>query len=664
IKGLNDLTDQLDDIAKGAGTTPRERWEDFKRNTPNPPPPYALPPLVWTSPGPLLNGTLIWAEAKVLYRNLSPWGFLIKEVFLEVPHNTPASAFTFVGPDRGMNKRRLARKAVDVRIALEEQVDFPNNLTPEQLARVRAADPTGEKTARARARQAGNIAAQEQAAEAHVIAFERIRKDVVALVTAENALDEISASDSDLFTFLYNAMTERAEANDQVFTHADLKDLWSFILDDLVLPIGGLKVIIVLGLVRAALGETETPKGRAAEPPTLGFKGLWNALLEQMRVAGPARIDQRGFVAHNGPSPAKSPWDRLVAATRDLKREIQDANIAFGRRVGIIDDPKFAPDEPSLSVEFWDWVHTTLKDTNDDAKRSGGPTFSQPSRFGEHPVDQAARVALLTDDEIKDGTPLITALKRIKIPPGLGKDAIALSLYEEAMNTYFKSKFTDFKRSVRGVTDLTKRRQIFADLTDEVIRFQSRQLPEARRAGTAIGKHIAQILSSDSERFQKQYDGILKAVAGDTKKPFSALSARQQAEVTERMVLLLPDMKQVSRAAKALRLASKAEKTLFGLTVATTVFRVATARHTQREFTAQTAVVTLDIACSHVARWGARLGLNRVGNKANPQRVAILSVAMAAWALCSYFTEQEIMEIFGPDGSIWIVPGNEGLSAN
>ena len=96
------------------------------------------------------------------------------------------------------------------------------------------------------------------------------------------------------------------------------------------------------------------------------------------------------------------------------------------------------------------------------------------------------------------------------------------------------------------------------------------------------------------------------------------------------MVLLLPDMKEASRAATVLRLASKAEKTLFGLTVATTVFQVATAGNKQRELTAQSVALSLDAACSHVARWGAQLGLNRVGNKANPQRVAILSVAMSA----------------------------------
>ena len=34
-----------------------------------------------------------------------------------ISHNTPLDTFTFVTPDRGMSERRLARKAVDVRIA-------------------------------------------------------------------------------------------------------------------------------------------------------------------------------------------------------------------------------------------------------------------------------------------------------------------------------------------------------------------------------------------------------------------------------------------------------------------------------------------------------------------------------------------------------------------
>ena len=115
-------------------------------------------------------------------------------------------------------------------------------------------------------------------------------------------------------------MTDLAEASDELFTHADLNDLWDGIMDD------------VTRLTQNLLG----PKLKAAPKDKRGpIEKLWQELLDQLTAAGPARIDYRGFVAHDGPSPVKEEWDGFWEAVIEIGQELIDEPelLGEGKRV-------------------------------------------------------------------------------------------------------------------------------------------------------------------------------------------------------------------------------------------------------------------------------------------------------------------------------------------
>jgi hypothetical protein len=219
---LRKRADHYEAMAKWASMTPQEEWRQIVRENPNPAPPYVLPPYVFVKVGFGMNVKQLKYETKVLYQRHGRNPRFAEHMDLPFPPGTTEDEIVFVCPEPGMNTTRLAWKVVDVQIALEEQVDFPNNLTPEQRASLDDPDANTTKPG-LNARIAAARADKER---------ERIREAVVTGIRQDNALDLIAASDRDLFMTLYTPMTDLAENSDALFTHADLKDLWDGIMDD------------------------------------------------------------------------------------------------------------------------------------------------------------------------------------------------------------------------------------------------------------------------------------------------------------------------------------------------------------------------------------------------------------------------------------------------
>jgi hypothetical protein len=173
---------------------------------------------------------------------------------------------------------------------------------------------------------------------------------------------------------LYAAMTGLAEAADEVFTHADLKDLWDGIMDD------------VTKLTRNLLGPTlkAAPKGKRGP-----LKKLWAELLDALRAAGPARIDQRGFVAHDGPSPVKEVWDRFWEAVSEVVREaepISGETVELERKDNDAEAKVFSGQlilcgqkKSALGPGFQRRIH-------------GITNLLEGKRFGHHVVDQEVQI--------------------------------------------------------------------------------------------------------------------------------------------------------------------------------------------------------------------------------------------------------------------------------
>jgi hypothetical protein len=162
VKAMNDIADHYEGIANEAGMTDSEIWARYKKASSGAPPPYALPPYVLLNSAPLLDFREVGAEARAMYKLRSPWGFLVREVFLDLEPAASVDEVVVTRPRANMSARMYASHVVDLRIAREEEVGFPNNLNRKQRARIKALDPSGEKTAKARERQAANIAAKQK----------------------------------------------------------------------------------------------------------------------------------------------------------------------------------------------------------------------------------------------------------------------------------------------------------------------------------------------------------------------------------------------------------------------------------------------------------------------------------------------------------------------
>jgi len=319
VKAMTDLADHYEGVANEVGKSDAEHWADYKRENSGAAPPYALPPFVFYIPGPEMNPRRVDAEARATYKLRSPWGFLINEVFRSMPSNTPLEDVATVRSGPSMNARMFASHAVDQRIALEEQVDFPNNLTTEDRARIKALDPTGEKTARARAQQAANIAAkqstfdeyaEERARIRDATAAERLRiRDAVLekvsddprtrrAANEQSALDRILRADIDLFQTLFGTMMELAEDSKVTFTPKDLKSLWNEIMDA-VDKLGDQLLGPQLGLLPDVTRKT--------------LLDQWTALIKATREAGHLAINKPHKV-NDGATPegAKTAWDALL----------------------------------------------------------------------------------------------------------------------------------------------------------------------------------------------------------------------------------------------------------------------------------------------------------------------------------------------------------------
>ena len=596
IKGLNDLADQLDEVAKGAGTTPQQEWLDMVRQDPSPAPPYALPPYVFVTTGFDIIDKQFDANVKADYLNRSPWGFLVHEVLRPIHRNTPVEQLAFVGPDRGMNAARLARKAVDVRIALEEQVDFPNNLDRKQKARVKFLDPTGEKTARARERQAGNIAAQERAAEAHVIAFERIRKEVVALFTAENTLDEIAASDSDLFTFLYGAMTERAEASDEIFTHADLKDLWSFILDEVT----KLSTQLIGGKIKATPPDKRGP-----------IKSLWADLLDKVRSAGHKVIDQPKRFDDDEPGPAKKAWDAFIESIADANRRLSHS---------IIDQPTF---------------------------------------MSKYDLEKALRGEKFSGDELAAFRKVMDIFNRLEIPEGLEREAKGRELYKRQVQKYFKEQITGFRKRVSAPGGAFRVNEIALEIAQEVLKYDRETLALARSHGTHIGTAIARLAGERTKKFEAVLESAFDKVIGKKGARFEDLTPAQRSAVSLEVIKQTQSAIGPSKAATVLKNLSRVQKGLYVLTVSAAVIEVVRAKNPAREFVKQGAQLSVDAACGAMAAFVAEfLLIVAIGTElAGPLVLIPLGLGLIAAALCDWFSSDEVENIFGQNGSLWEVPG-------
>lgn len=134
IKSLNDIANHYDAINKWASTTPEQEWREMTRTQPPSKPPYGVPPYIFVKIGFDMDPKRFMSQFKILYQQRSRTPELANYFFRPFPPGTKASEISFVGPDSYMTMGALAQRAVDVQIALEEAVDFPNNLTPEQRA--------------------------------------------------------------------------------------------------------------------------------------------------------------------------------------------------------------------------------------------------------------------------------------------------------------------------------------------------------------------------------------------------------------------------------------------------------------------------------------------------------------------------------------------------
>ena len=134
IKSLKTMADDYNAIAKWAATSPEEEWRQSQRDQPDPGPPYGVPPYIVVKLGWGMNERHYDRVAKMLYERRAKAPEFTKYLLRPFPPWLTEADITFVGPDANMDVSGLARRAVDVQIALEKEVDFPNNLTPEQLA--------------------------------------------------------------------------------------------------------------------------------------------------------------------------------------------------------------------------------------------------------------------------------------------------------------------------------------------------------------------------------------------------------------------------------------------------------------------------------------------------------------------------------------------------
>ena len=134
VKAMTDIAYHYDAVAKWASTTPKEEWLQTVRDDPAPQPPYGVPPHVFIKLGWGMNERRFQREMQALYKRRTKAPEFANFLFRPFPPDLSVDDITFVGPDAGMSLVRLAHRALDVQIAKEEAVDFPNNLTPEQRA--------------------------------------------------------------------------------------------------------------------------------------------------------------------------------------------------------------------------------------------------------------------------------------------------------------------------------------------------------------------------------------------------------------------------------------------------------------------------------------------------------------------------------------------------
>jgi hypothetical protein len=93
-------------------------WNNLAALDPNPPGPLAAPPYMLALPDDWMDDELFLSEAMRIYCERGDPLFM-GAVFRPIPRSIQAEEITFVVPDRGMDERTFADKAVRVRLALE-----------------------------------------------------------------------------------------------------------------------------------------------------------------------------------------------------------------------------------------------------------------------------------------------------------------------------------------------------------------------------------------------------------------------------------------------------------------------------------------------------------------------------------------------------------------
>ncbi len=160
IKSMNSIADQFDEIAEWTGKSPEQEWLKSVRDGPAPLQPYAVPPYVYVKMGLGIDNKQFAREVNILYRRRTKAPEFAKYLLRPFPPGLTVADITFVGPDSSMSLNSLVHRAVDVRIAVEEAVDYPNNLTSEQRASL-VDDPADARTG-----PASKVGLKERIAEA------------------------------------------------------------------------------------------------------------------------------------------------------------------------------------------------------------------------------------------------------------------------------------------------------------------------------------------------------------------------------------------------------------------------------------------------------------------------------------------------------------------
>lgn len=105
-------------VGANARIDPVAVWNNLTALDPNPPGPLAAPPYVLALPDDWMDDDLFLSEAMRIYCQRGDASF-VDAVFRPIPRSIAAQEITFVVPDRGMDERAFADKAVRVRLALE-----------------------------------------------------------------------------------------------------------------------------------------------------------------------------------------------------------------------------------------------------------------------------------------------------------------------------------------------------------------------------------------------------------------------------------------------------------------------------------------------------------------------------------------------------------------